>query len=169
MDSYYLDSDPPGKLVGVWYALEDIHPDSGCFYVCPKSHLISETLFMDLNHEEYVHAMLEYVKKNNIQKLDCPLQKGDVLFWNSLTLHGAHSNVNPKFSRKSFTSHFIPVGAKRNNETVPVLQDSWTNGIKIRKRNALKDRLRYFKVLSKYVFKTRMSKKVDMEMKSEKY
>ena len=31
-DHYYLDSDPPGKMIATWYALEDIHEDAGCFF-----------------------------------------------------------------------------------------------------------------------------------------
>ena len=36
------------------------------------------------------------------------LKKGDVLFWNSGTIHGSLKTKNTFFTRKSFTCHFIP-------------------------------------------------------------
>ena len=168
-DSYYLDSDPPGKLLGAWYALEDIYPEAGCFYICPGSNKVGEPLFKNVDHIDYVREVRRYIDENNIEKLACPLKKGDVLFWNSLTFHGAFENTDPNYSRKSFTSHFIPEGLKRNNATVPRLIDSEVSGIKIRKRNRLKERLRYFKIKIKYLISNRLFNRVDMEMKSNRY
>jgi len=36
------------------------------------------------------------------------LKKGDVLFWNSRTVHGSLETKNPKYSRKSLTAHYLP-------------------------------------------------------------
>ena len=168
-DSYYLDSDPPGKLVGLWFALEDIHEDAGCFYVVPESNKIGKVLFEGLDHESYVKNMLKFVEDNDLKKMPCLLNKGDVLFWNSMTLHGSFENVNPKLSRKSFTSHFIPANEKRNKTKVPDVEASKIDGILMRKKKRLKERLRYGKMFYKYVVNTKLRNKLDMEMKSSKY
>src|SRR5208337_754108 len=42
-----------------------------------------------------------------------PIDKGDVILWHPFLVHGAFSNEDARFSRKSFTSHFFPYGAKR--------------------------------------------------------
>jgi len=39
-DSWYLDTEPAGRLIGVWYALEEIDRNSGPFFVVPKSHTL---------------------------------------------------------------------------------------------------------------------------------
>lgn len=45
----------------------------------------------------------------NADRVSAPaLQKGDVLFWNSRTVHGALPTIDPAFSRKSITAHFLP-------------------------------------------------------------
>jgi phytanoyl-CoA hydroxylase len=168
-DAYYLDSDPPGKLVGVWYALEDIELDAGCFYVCPKTHVLGKILFAGQSHKDYVQSMLAYTKENQISKVPCPLKKGDVLFWNSFTLHGSFENTNPKFSRKSFTAHFIPAGMNRKAKKIPKLTESGVKGILTRKKISALEKLRYMKTFTKYLLVNKLSNKVDMEMKSKEY
>src|SRR5262249_27963739 len=36
------------------------------------------------------------------------LRKGDVLFWAASTIHGSLPTSQPNFSRRSFTTHWIP-------------------------------------------------------------
>ena len=41
-------------------------------------------------------------------KIKAPyMAKGDVLFWNSWTIHGSIDSQNPNFSRSSITMHAI--------------------------------------------------------------
>ena len=55
-DTWYLDTNPKGRLVGVWIALEDIEEESGPFYVYPnsgKKHVsINDYNFNDIENEE---------------------------------------------------------------------------------------------------------------------
>ncbi|MBE8189644.1 MAG: hypothetical protein HAW58_01985 [Candidatus Thioglobus sp.] len=108
-DSWYLDTEPPGNLIGVWYALEDIHPDSGAFFVVPKSHKIG---LLDRNsypnHNDFVNATKQQIAKFGVDKKAMCLQKGDILLWHPYLVHGAFQAADESKSRKSFTAHFYP-------------------------------------------------------------
>ncbi len=112
-DHWYLDTVPPGHLIGTWYALEDIHEDAGCFFVLPGSHkgeLLSPDDFE--NMEAFRKANVKMMENTSYTTQSLPLEKGDVIFWHPFTIHGSHPNVNPQHSRKSFTAHFYPHGMK---------------------------------------------------------
>ena len=115
-DWYYLDTVPSGHLTAAWIALEDIDEKAGRFYVLPKSTNVefhSET--PNLRHSKWLLRMKEYVEAN-ADKIEAPaLNKGDVLFWNSRTIHGALPTVDKSFSRKSLTAHYIPSQYKFGN------------------------------------------------------
>ncbi len=110
-DHYYLDSTPPGNLIASWFALETIHEDSGAFFVVPKSHkgpLISKQAANFEDHEEYVVKVKNLIDEQKYEFQPMPLQKGSVLLWHPFLIHGAFSNQNPNYSRKSFTAHYVP-------------------------------------------------------------
>ena len=112
-DSYYLDSEPAGEMVGAWIALEDIDADAGRFYLAPKSQKIKfqfSNTFSSVreNHDQYI---LDLVQKMRDLKLDliAPFMgEGDVLLWNSHTIHGSLASEASKYSRSSITCHSIP-------------------------------------------------------------
>lgn len=111
-DHYYLDSNPPGKMVAAWYALEDIHEDAGCFFVLPGSHKgkvierSSGANFSD--HDSFVKAINTLINEGGYEYRSFPLKRGDVLFWHPYTIHGAFNNTDPRYSRKSLTAHYYP-------------------------------------------------------------
>ncbi len=109
-DAYYLDTEPAGKAIAVWIALEDIDERSGIFYVVPEStNVYSHVERPDMTHWEWMSSMHGYFEANLKDKLYAPaLKKGDVVFWNSRLIHGALPILEPSFSRKSLTAHFIP-------------------------------------------------------------
>jgi phytanoyl-CoA hydroxylase len=109
-DWYYLDSMPSGHLLAGWFALEDIHEEAGRFYVLPKSHRVELDLTDDekASNTPYMKKLKEYVELHQ-NEINAPaLKKGDVLFWNSGTVHGSLKTTNPKYSRKSLTAHYLP-------------------------------------------------------------
>ncbi|HVL56145.1 MAG TPA: phytanoyl-CoA dioxygenase family protein [Burkholderiaceae bacterium] len=112
-DSWYLDTDPPGRLIAGWFALEDIAPSAGTFFVMPGSHR-QKALDKDdyPDHEEFRRATLQMIERHGFKAQGMPLAKGDVLFWHPFTIHGAFSNLDPRRSRKSFTSHYFPAGTQ---------------------------------------------------------
>ncbi|NJK60556.1 MAG: phytanoyl-CoA dioxygenase family protein [Oscillatoriales cyanobacterium SM2_1_8] len=110
-DSWYLDTEPPGNLTGVWYALEDIRLESGAFFVIPGSHklgLISRQNFP--SHEDFVAEVMRLTEEQKLRRKPMLLQKGDILLWHPYLIHGAFSCQDASLSRKSFTSHFYPYG-----------------------------------------------------------
>ena len=108
-DWWYLDTVPNGFLLGAWIALEDIDERAGRFYVVPKSHSVN--LHADtpnLPHSEWLQRMQRYIDEHRYTLFAPALKKGDVLFWNSRTIHGALPTLDPSFSRKSLTAHYMP-------------------------------------------------------------
>ena len=108
-DWWYLDSVPNGSLIASWIALEDIDERAGRFFVIPKSFnvdLHSDT--PDLKHSEWMARMARYFEEHQDQVHAPALKKGDVLFWNSRTIHGSLKTQDPSFSRKSLTAHYLP-------------------------------------------------------------
>jgi phytanoyl-CoA hydroxylase len=109
-DWYYLDSIPNGHLLAGWFALEDINEEAGRFYVLPKSNKVE----LDLTEDEiaantpYVKKLKKYIDSRQSDIYAPALKKGDVLFWNSRTVHGSLETKNPKHSRKSLTAHYLP-------------------------------------------------------------
>jgi phytanoyl-CoA hydroxylase len=111
-DHWYLDSNPPGKMIAAWYALEDIHEDAGCFFVLPGSHqhgvIENSGESGDTKHDAFVQQIQKKIAQFGYEYRSCPLKKGDVLFWHPYLIHGAYSNKDPQYSRKSLTAHFQP-------------------------------------------------------------
>lgn len=112
-DSYYQDSARGlGQAVAGWFALEDIADGAGRFYVCPGSHRRevmrnAGRLNFAGGHEAYKQAMGELIRSAELPVVAPPLQKGDVLLWNSLTVHGSFAATGPGVSRRSLTAHYL--------------------------------------------------------------
>jgi phytanoyl-CoA hydroxylase len=109
-DCYYLDTLPPRNLTAAFIALEDINEAAGRFCVIPKS----QEIFLELSSEElknsnkYEDRIADLITKNKLKPTAPALKKGDVLFWNSGTIHGSLRTKDESFSRKSLTCHFVP-------------------------------------------------------------
>jgi len=112
-DTYYLDSERIGSMTAAWVALEDVHADAGRFFVGVGSHLIDMVqnggnFDIAFNHDRYKALVLEIIEKHHIELRAPELKKGDVLFWNSKTIHGSYMPKGLRHSRNSLTAHFIP-------------------------------------------------------------
>ncbi len=114
-DSYYQDSALSlGGAIAGWYALEDIDVAAGRFYVLPTSHRTIPVLLnhgkraVSVGHDTYKRELLEAVAGHDQLQGHAPfLRAGDVLFWNSLTVHGSLPALRPKVSRASLTAHYL--------------------------------------------------------------
>lgn len=116
IDSWYLDTEYPGGVIGVWIALEDISIESGPFFVCPGSHRLGSISKKDVpHHDKFLSLIKARITEYQLDRKPMLLKKGDILLWNSLLIHGAFAPTDAKFSRKSLTSHFYPLGMRRND------------------------------------------------------
>jgi phytanoyl-CoA hydroxylase len=112
-DSWYLDTNPLGKLIGAWFSLEDIQENCGSFFVCPKSHKLEVVNRKDYpTHQAFIQKIMSISSDNLLEKKPMYLNKGDLLLWHPFLVHGAFQCQDDSLSRKSFTSHFYPYGCK---------------------------------------------------------
>lgn len=112
-DSYYLDSETIGEMCGVWIAVEDIAPTAGRFFICPQSQrirLTDHSLSNNIaeNHDTYISSVVDEIRKRELEIRAPALRKGDVLFFNALTIHGSLKSQDAKNARSSITAHVIP-------------------------------------------------------------
>lgn len=112
-DTYYLDAERPGGMAGAWFALEDIAPGAGRFFVYPGSHRLELSknggeIDIAFHHDRYKKRILELLDEAELECRAPALQRGDILFWSSKTVHGSLETRQPERSRSSFTAHYIP-------------------------------------------------------------
>jgi len=109
-DWWYLDSRPKaGQLIGVWFALEDIQKPAGRFYVLPGSQKEEfHKEYPGIAHNDWIKKVGEFVKTSGTKVAAPALNKGDILIWSSGTVHGSEPNIDPRYSRKSLTAHYLP-------------------------------------------------------------
>jgi len=116
-DTYYLDSEIIGSMIAGWIALEDINADAGRFFVCPSSNKLDlikqvKTNNYAYNHDNYIQEVVSLIKEKNLKIIAPYLEKGDILFWNSKTIHGSLDSQSKSNSRSSITFHAIPESHK---------------------------------------------------------
>lgn len=112
-DTYYLDSEHIGSMVAAWFALEDIHPGAGRFFIYPRSHLIDVRknggdFDIAFHHERYKALVVEIIRRNGLEMRAPALEAGDVLFWSAKTVHGSLGTLQTQRTRQSLTAHYIP-------------------------------------------------------------
>ena len=104
------DSVPNGSLIAAWIALEDIREEAGRFYVMPGSHEIGDFGAKEpgVTLERWIKRVGDYVQQHRSYQFAPALRRGDVLLWNSRTVHGSLPTRDERYSRKSLTAHYIP-------------------------------------------------------------
>lgn len=112
-DTYYLDAEVLGTMIAAWIATEDISVEAGRFYVYRGSHRAN--MFRNggkfdvaFNHDRYKDLVLSTISELKLECVAPALQAGDVLLWNSQTIHGSLLTNDDTFSRRSLTAHFMP-------------------------------------------------------------
>ena len=128
-DCYFFGSDlMVGEVVGTWIALEDINPGAGRLYVYPGSHHLDiqdfanlvgkNECFLNPVDSDYQKLIIDFLTDSNLICVAPYLQAGDVLFWDSRTIHGSLPTQQSEFSRHSFTAHYCLANgrlAKKSN------------------------------------------------------
>ncbi len=109
-DGHYIDSGHDGQMIGVWVAAEDIHPDAGRFFIVPRSHRMTVPGEEgDPNSATYKASMAEFVRNGPLDCLAPVMKQGDLLLWNSMVIHGSLPTTDERYSRRSFTAHYVPL------------------------------------------------------------
>jgi phytanoyl-CoA hydroxylase len=112
-DTYYLDSEHVGDMVAAWFALEDIHPGAGRFFVYPRSHRIDMSrnggdFDIAFHHDRYKALIIDVIREHGLELRAPALAAGDVLLWKAKTIHGSLGTRATTRSRQSLTAHYIP-------------------------------------------------------------
>jgi phytanoyl-CoA hydroxylase len=116
-DTYYLDAEQIGGMTAGWFAVEDIAPGAGRFFICPTSHRIDMTknggdFDVAFHHDRYKELVLDVIRRHGLEFRAPALNQGDVLFWSSKTIHGSLETTQPDRARSSFTAHYIPESSR---------------------------------------------------------
>lgn len=112
-DTYYLDAEEVGRMTAAWFAMEDIAPGAGRFFVYPKSHLVDMAknggnFDIAFHHGRYKRLVLDVIRRHGLECRAPALRQGDALFWSAKTIHGSLPTMQPERSRSSITTHYIP-------------------------------------------------------------
>lgn len=106
----------------VWIPLCDTNSTNGCLSLIPKSHLWG-------NHQRSLNVPWRYEK--NIKRLwrmmiDIPLNKGDLIFFDSALIHGSKANLSGNV-RIAFTTVILP----KNFQLIHYYRDANTPSDKV--------------------------------------
>ncbi len=141
-DSHYFDSQN-SRMFGCWIALQDITQEAGRFCVYPKTHLLGDptafpehvnkayadyeklslNVIRDYKESDRTPSMADFkarlkmirhiLKEQGIEPVTPAVNKGDVLFFSSKTLHsGEFPEMGTSRSRTSLIGHFVPAAEK---------------------------------------------------------
>lgn len=112
-DTIHFHCVPERFMVGVWVALEDIHPDAGPLVIHPGSHRLPVFDPHDLGidtgwdrHDEYEDAIGAIVEAEGFETRELALRRGQAIIWAANLLHGGSKVVDPERTRLSQASHY---------------------------------------------------------------
>tara|TARA_Y200000002_G_scaffold377651_1_gene383621 strand:- start:18393 stop:19250 length:858 start_codon:yes stop_codon:yes gene_type:complete len=118
-DYIHFSSMPERFLCGVWFALEDIHIDSGPLVVVSKSRglpiITIDELGLEVpnnnkklksNYTIYEETVKSIIEKNKLNTEKVTIKKGQCFIWAANTLHGGSEINNPSLTRKSLVVHY---------------------------------------------------------------
>jgi len=119
-DEILMTTNPPGYMAAVWFALEDITPDSGPFRVFPGSHRlpylsarevgiprgVSEDECAKVYDTHYYRMIGERIQELGLRPWPFVPRRGGILIWHSNLLHGAESVTRRGSTRRSLIVHY---------------------------------------------------------------
>ncbi|MCC6690465.1 MAG: phytanoyl-CoA dioxygenase family protein [Bacteroidia bacterium] len=121
-DSIHMTTHPPGYLIAIWVALEDLEPDCGLLHYYPGSHKLPYIMSGDFNnsntslmvgddfYENYEKKIAETILEKKLTKKIFAAKKGDLLIWHANLLHGGEPRLNTTATRKSLVAHYFCEG-----------------------------------------------------------
>jgi ectoine hydroxylase-related dioxygenase (phytanoyl-CoA dioxygenase family) len=118
-DSPFFCTEPEGRFLGVWTALEDVTPDAGPLVYYPGAHrvdvdprrLAAEHVTLDVRDvtERYRACVLEAAAAMTDPVVPV-MRKGDTLVWHAQLPHGGQARNDPAATRASIVFHCVPDG-----------------------------------------------------------
>lgn len=117
-DSIHMSTFPPGNLIAVWIALEDIRLDNGPLHYYPGSHQLPYLMNKDYGntgsrfflgqktYTDYEDAVENMLTQHDFNKEVFLAKKGDLLIWHANLLHGGNPMDDPEATRKSLVFHY---------------------------------------------------------------
>jgi ectoine hydroxylase-related dioxygenase (phytanoyl-CoA dioxygenase family) len=127
-DYMHFSSKPERYLCGAWFALEDVHQDSGPLAVVAGSRDLpivtidelglqvpKNTKQLKANYTIYEEAVRSIIEENNLTKEPIFIKKGQCLIWAANTLHGGSIMNEPSLTRKSLVVHYHFSGCEYYN------------------------------------------------------
>jgi hypothetical protein len=121
-DTIHMTTHPLGYLTAVWVAMEDISPESGPLFYYPGSHRLPYILNPDFPHNgsamtidpNAVHKFNDYIKQmieeHGLEAETFLPQKGDLLIWHAILLHGGMPRQQPDRTRRCTVGHYFAEG-----------------------------------------------------------
>lgn len=112
-DSIHFQTLPLNQIVGVWVALEDIHPDAGPLVVVPGSHEAGFKSWQECGLEKCEvgkqfesYAQYEAIwAEFNFDAVH--VKRGDAIIWNVNLLHGGDVVMDKSRTRHSVAIHYF--------------------------------------------------------------
>lgn len=113
-DTVHFNSDPPGRMCGVWVALEDVHPDAGPVFALAGTHRWPELCPADWgadpgteHYDRYEAHVAGLVGAAGLEPEPALLAKGQALIWAGNLLHGGLPRRDPDRTRHSQVTHYF--------------------------------------------------------------
>lgn len=118
-DAFHMMTEPPGFLVGMWVALEDIDEGAGPVFYVPGSHRLPYVMTEDLDIADppplliadkgaaYVNRMRALVAEAEVEPVKFTAKAGDVLFWHHNLTHGGSPVTREGATRRSLVGHYF--------------------------------------------------------------
>ena len=111
-DHAYFNFPLDTRIIGVWFALENVDPANGCMFVSPGGHLKGpRTHFLRRDWQICDTDIL------TLRRVPVPMRAGDLLFFHSKLPHGTPINRTESM-RWAVQYHFVPASALPTEDAV---------------------------------------------------
>jgi ectoine hydroxylase-related dioxygenase (phytanoyl-CoA dioxygenase family) len=108
-DASAFQSEPAGFVVGVWVALEDVHPDAGPLRYCPGSHRLPCVSGAAMGSDSHWQQQIE---EHGLSLQPFAAQRGDVLIWHANLVHGGSPVVDHQRTCWSQVHRYLFAGCR---------------------------------------------------------
>ncbi len=121
VDALYMAPITPGKLVAIWVALEDCHPEAGPLRYYPGSHRIDQYRFSNGDTraiQDEMPAWTAYMYEQSglrgLRAESFAARKGDVFIWSAYLMHGGSEIIDRSRTRRSIVFHYFTESDSRS-------------------------------------------------------